>query len=82
MIVSVLPHRYVIVHVYRCYVIFEGMVGYKCTNSISGYSHTRAVNQPSNDRDWTVVVFGKPVISTHGVCGSVLFMLPLNPSGY
>jgi len=89
-IVSVLPHPYAILHVYRCtvvhvyiyYACFEDFVVYKCNDGFSGYSRTRAINQGSNEKYWGVIVFGKPLICTRGACGSVLFTLPLNSSGY
>ena len=70
------------VHVYRCYVCFEDFVVYKYTKGFTGYSRTRDINQGSNEKYWSVVVFGKPVVCTRGACGSVLFTLPLYSSGY
>lgn len=67
---------------YRCYVCFEDFVVHKCTKDFSGYSRNRDINQGSNEKYCRVVVFGKPVVCTHGACGSVLFTLPLYSSGY
>lgn len=82
MFTSVQLYSCTVVHMYRCYVCLEDFVVYKCTKDYSGYVRTRATNQGSNEKYWIVVVFGKPVVCTHGTCGSVLFTLPLYSSGY